>query len=138
MSLDSTGDQSVALTNMLGSLAGELDVPVLQNIKDSVFAREETSSTYLDNGLAVPHGRVADLKQIVVVVGVHSTGVNWPDNNKKAKVIVMLGVPASMITGYLVMMQKLLKWHKKTTLVHPDGSIDRLDELQKELSEALA
>lgn len=100
--------------------------------------REEASSTYLDNGLAVPHGRMAELKEIVISVGVAPSGIDWPNGTKKAKLIIMLGVPATMITGYLVIMQKLLKWHKNTHLIHPDGSIDRLEDLQQELEKALA
>ena len=109
----------------------------MDSLRQAVLQREAATSTYLDNGLAVPHGRITGLEKITVSVGIAPSGINWPDSSKPAKLIVMLGVPSTMITGYLIMMQKLLKWHKSTHLIHPDGSIDRLEELQQELEKTL-
>jgi len=47
-------------------------------------------------------------------------GVLWPDDSRNAHLIVMLGVPAAMVTGYLTTMQKLLRWHKNAPL-GPNG-----------------
>ena len=35
---------------------------------------------------------------------------------RQAHLIVMLGVPTAMVTGYLTTMQKLLRWHKNAPL----------------------
>ena len=55
-----------------------------------------------------------------VTVGISPEGVLWPDDSRNAHLIVMLGVPAAMVTGYLTTMQKLLRWHKNAPL-GPNG-----------------
>lgn len=138
LSLSEASNQTEAFNSLISSLSKELDAPVLQELRQAVLQRESATSTYLDNGLAVPHGRLAFLSKITVSVGVSPSGINWPDGTKQAKLVVMLGVPSSMITGYLIMMQKLLKWHKSTRIVNPDGSVTRLEDLQQELERALS
>lgn len=70
--------------------------------------------------MAVPHGRTSALDSMQVTVGISPEGVLWPDDSRNAHLIVMLGVPAAMVTGYLTTMQKLLRWHKNAPL-GPNG-----------------
>ncbi len=97
-------------------MADKLDENQIKQLQTAVLMREETQSTYLDNGLAVPHGRTAALTEIHLSVGLCPQGLNWPDEACKARLIVMLGVPVTMVTGYLTTMQKLLRWHKTAPL----------------------
>ena len=39
-----------------------------------------------------------------VTVGISPEGVLWPDDARNAHLIVMLGVPTAMVTGYLTTM----------------------------------
>ena len=107
--------QEQALETLTDSMAEVLDERQLRHIKNAVLLREETQTTYLDHGLAVPHGRTSALDSMQVTVG-----VLWPDDARNAHLIVMLGVPTAMVTGYLTTMQKLLRWHKNAPL-GPNG-----------------
>lgn len=93
-----------------------LDERQLRHIKNAVLLREETQTTYLDHGLAVPHGRTSALDSMHVTVGISPEGIPWPDDTRNAHLIIMLGVPTAMVTGYLTTMQKLLRWHKNAPL----------------------
>ena len=42
-----------------------------------------------------------------------------------------------MITGYLVMMQKILRWHKQSKLIDASGNITDPGLLEKELRDVL-
>lgn len=112
--------QAQALETLTDSMAEVLDDRQLRHIKNAVLLREETQTTYLDHGLAVPHGRTSALDSMQVTVGTSPEGVLWPDDSRNAHLIVMLGVPAAMVTGYLTTMQKLLRWHKNAPL-GPNG-----------------
>ena len=112
--------QEQALETLTDSMAEVLDERQLRHIKNAVLLREETQTTYLDHGLAVPHGRTSALDSMQVTVGISPEGVLWPDDARNAHLIVMLGVPTAMVTGYLTTMQKLLRWHTNAPL-GPNG-----------------
>lgn len=109
-------NQEQALLALTDSMADFLDERQLRHIKNAVLLREETQTTYLERGLAVPHGRTSALDSMQIAVGLSPEGILWPDASQKAHLIIMLGVPASMVTGYLTTMQKLLRWHKNAPL----------------------
>jgi mannitol/fructose-specific phosphotransferase system IIA component (Ntr-type) len=126
-----------AFRELFTSLETDLAPETLEDLKEAVLIREEASSTYLDQGLAVPHGRIDSLDQVVIAVGLNENGIQWPDAGRKAHLIIMLGVPDSMITGYLVMMQKILRWHKQSKLIDASGNITDPGLLEKELRDVL-
>lgn len=134
-SLSDVSDQSIALDELFGGLSRKLEEGVAGELKEAVILREETSSTYLDNGLAVPHARINSLEDIVVSVGLNSYGINWPDDDSKARIIIMIGVPSPMVAGYLRLLQRIIKWHKSSKLVQKNGIVDPndIEILEKEL-----
>ena len=75
----------------LGSEAAELDAGA---VEAAVWAREETMSTGIGNGVALPHARIAGLRAPVVVAGISRGGVDFdaPDD-KLASVIFLLLTP---------------------------------------------
>lgn len=138
--LADTDDQTNALGEMFSCLSGDLEEKTLHDLKEAVVLREETSPTYLEHGLAVPHGRIHSLEQVVIAVGLNQRGIDWPVQEDRARVIVMVGVPAPMVTGYLKILQKIIKWHKSSRLIEADGSIDpaRIPILEQEFRAVLA
>lgn len=52
-----------------------LDDP--QEVTEVVIAREESMSTAIGHGVAVPHGRVPGLKQSIVAFGRSADGIEW-------------------------------------------------------------
>lgn len=118
--LPETSDQTSTIDVLLSALEGEAPADVLAHLKTEVFAREATSSTYLDNGLAIPHGRIPGLDHVLVAVGVKPSGILWPEAGQSANLVILLGVPASMVAGYLVLMQRLLRWYKDAPPIRPE------------------
>lgn len=110
----------------------------LEEFRSAVASREEASATYLDRGLAVPHGRTGALDRVVVTVGYSEKGIPWPTSAQPAHLVIMLGIPEAMITGYLLLMQKLLRWHKGTKAVTVEGIPTDLALLERELTELLS
>lgn len=64
-------------------------------IDEAVWKREEIVSTGLPNALAVPHGRLTNLKHPVVVIGQSNSGIDFdsPDG-ALAEIVCMLLTPA--------------------------------------------
>ena len=57
-------------------MAEVLDERQSRHIKNAVLLREETQTTYLDHGLAVPHGRTTALDSMYVSVGISPEGAS--------------------------------------------------------------
>lgn len=129
-----------ALFNLFenGSSTGMLSAETLDAMKRAAMEREATSSTFLGRGLAVPHGRTEFLSEIHVAVGFSENGICWPDETSRAHLVLLLGVPATMIREYLLLMQKILRWHKDTKTIDADGRVLDPDALFSELKTILA
>ena len=100
------------MEQMFAELAGVLDGDKLEALKEAVYLREDTASTYLEGGLAAPHGRIDGLKNEIVVIGVSKDGVDWPESGKKAHLIFLIGVDRKSVASYLSLLQKIIKWKK--------------------------
>ncbi|MFC1809010.1 PTS sugar transporter subunit IIA [Candidatus Omnitrophota bacterium] len=57
---------------------------------EAVVAREEQQSTYMGHGLAIPHARIDDLKDFIIVCGKSDQGIKYDDSGKSAQLIVMI------------------------------------------------
>jgi len=66
-----------------------------QEVHDAVHAREKSLSTGLEFGLAVPHGSVECVSEIVTCIGISRKGIDFDSRDgKPAKIIVLLVIPA--------------------------------------------
>ena len=50
-------------------MAGLIPDDKIDELREAVYLREDTASTYIGDGLAVPHGRISGLDDEYVVVG---------------------------------------------------------------------
>jgi CBS domain containing-hemolysin-like protein len=73
--------------------ASELPMPVEQ-IADSVLERERLVSTYLGNGIAMPHARLPRLSKPILMFARSSSGVPLPAREEKVHLMFILLTPA--------------------------------------------
>ncbi len=97
---------------MLGALSPDMPDKTLSDLREAVYLREDTASTYLEDGLAVPHGRISGLGAEYVVAGVSRGGVDWPTEDSRANLVVLVAVDRSRVAAYLSILQKIIKWRK--------------------------
>lgn len=89
---------------------------------DQIMARETTESTGIGRGIAVPHARVAGLKDLICAVGRVRDGLDFQAVDKKpVHLIFLICYPPTMQTTYLnfiATLAKLLgeKEHLKATM----------------------
>lgn len=67
-----------------------------QIIVNAVQEREATMSTYLGNGLAVPHGRLDNLERPLLVFARSDEGIALDFTNERAELIFLLLTPSRM------------------------------------------
>lgn len=74
--------------------AHELRLSNRAEVVDSVFDREKSLSTGLEHGLAVPHGAVECVGDILAAVGLSESGIPFDSlDGKPARLIVLLIIP---------------------------------------------
>ena len=71
---------------------------VLPAYVDGMLKREETMSTFLGNGVAIPHGmheNVNDVKQTGISVLQIPAGVQWDDDDEDSVVHLVVGIASN-------------------------------------------
>ncbi len=101
-----------ALCSLASLFEGGMGASLAEKVLQAALVREESLSTYLENGLAVPHARVSGLDSIRLSAAYVPGGIPWSDDSSSAELIVFIAVPVSQVSEYLQLMRKLMVWQK--------------------------
>lgn len=106
-----TGEAAIA--ELAGRLCKALDYPHPEAMISLLSEREELGSTAVGEGVAIPHARVPDMKQISVAVGISEKGVDFraPDKKKSHLVVMLVGPmdPSGLYLKALARVARLAK-----------------------------
>ena len=69
---------------------------------EQVFARERTHSSVVEDGVVFPHARTDLVDEIVIGVGRSRAGIPFGENQQRAHLIFVIGVPERLLSDYLV------------------------------------
>lgn len=108
----------------LAAHAGDVsNAPEAAVISDAVRAREATMGTGLGSGIAIPHARLADLTQAMVLVGTSREGVDWDAvDGKPAQLIFLVLTPADDTQTQLEILATIA-----SAFSEPDAQRDLID-----------
>ena len=68
-------------------------------VLEAVFAREQTRSTGIGSGVAIPHGKCNAVKELVMAIGIASEQIDFESVDGKPVAIVILLVSPANQTG---------------------------------------
>src|SRR5918996_6262871 len=83
---------------------------------EQVFAREQTHPSIVENGVAFPHARTDLVGEIVIGVGRSRAGIPFRENQQRAHLIFVIGVPERLLSDYLVCVGTLARLVKDETI----------------------
>ena len=83
---------------------------------EQVFAREHLHPSVVENGVAFPHARTDLVDEIVIGVGRSRAGIPFGENQQRAHLIFVIGVPERMLSDYLVCVGTLARLGKDDTI----------------------
>ena len=83
---------------------------------EQVLAREQTHPSIVENGVAFPHVRTDLVDEIVIGIGRSRAGIPFGENQQRAHLIFMIGVPERLLSDYLVCVGTLARLGKDETI----------------------
>ena len=84
-------DKDSAIEELVNVLASAGQVENANAALEAVMSREQTRSTGIGSGIAIPHGKTTAVKELVMAVGIAAEPIEFESiDNKPVKIIVML------------------------------------------------
>ena len=83
---------------------------------EQVLAREQTHASAVDSGVAFPHARTDLVDEIVIGIGRSRAGIPFGENQQRAHLIFVIGVPERLLSDYLVCVGTLARLVKDETI----------------------
>jgi fructose-specific phosphotransferase system IIA component len=86
--------KSEAIAELVNVLAAAGDVTDAKKVLDAVLEREQTRTTGIGNGLAIPHGKCSGTKDLVMAIGRAGTPIDFQSiDGRPVSIIWMLASP---------------------------------------------
>ncbi len=87
-------DKDSAITEMVDLLAENGCLADRDVVLEAVLVREETRSTGIGSGIAIPHGKCSGVKELVMAIGISKEGIDFDSiDHKPVKIIILLASP---------------------------------------------
>ena len=81
-----------------------------------VLAREQVHPSMVEDGVVFPHARTDLVDEIVLGVGRSRAGIPFGENQQRAHLIFVIGVPERLLSDYLVCVGTLARMVKDETI----------------------
>ena len=77
-------------------------------VLEAVFVREQTRSTGIGSGIAIPHGKCNAVKELVMAVGIASKPIDFESvDGKPVSIIILLVSPANQTGPHIQALAKI-------------------------------
>ncbi len=87
-------DKETAITELVDVLAENDFLLDRDVVLEAVIMREETRSTGIGSGIAIPHGKCSGVKELVMAIGIAHDPIDFDSiDHKPVKIIVLLASP---------------------------------------------
>src|SRR5438093_12078616 len=100
---------------------------------EQVFAREQTHPSVVENGVAFPHARTNLVDEIVIGIGRSRAGIPFGENQQRAHLIFVIGVPERWVSDYMVCVGMLVRLVRddatRSALLHAQTPREFIDTL---------
>jgi mannitol/fructose-specific phosphotransferase system IIA component (Ntr-type) len=108
-----------AIREIVDVLASHISAGKIANPEaflEQVFASEKAHPSLVENGVAFPHARTDLVDEIVIGVGRSRAGIAFGENQQRAYLIFVIGVPERLLSDYLVCVGTLARLGKDATI----------------------
>jgi len=87
-------DKIAAITELVDILNASDQIVDRDVVLQAVIEREETRSTGIGSGIAIPHGKCAGTKELVMALGIAATGIDFDSiDGNPVSIVVLIASP---------------------------------------------
>lgn len=87
-------DKESVITELVDLLADSKQLLDRDVVLESVLVREQTRSTGIGSGIAIPHGKCSGVKELVMAIGIAPDGIEFDSiDGKPVSIVVLLASP---------------------------------------------
>jgi mannitol/fructose-specific phosphotransferase system IIA component (Ntr-type) len=80
------------------------------DVLQAVFDREASMSTGFDNGVAIPHAKIDGPENIVLVIGIKKTGIEFESlDGKPARLFFLIISPKSQVGPHIQLLAEIAR-----------------------------
>jgi PTS system nitrogen regulatory IIA component len=95
----SASNRDAAIVELIGLIHAKHRLRNLEETVRVVMEREQKMSTSLENGIAVPHGKVPSVDRVLVAVGLKQKGIDFKSADGQSSKIIILILSSASQTG---------------------------------------
>jgi mannitol/fructose-specific phosphotransferase system IIA component (Ntr-type) len=122
-----------ALREIVQVLAQNRKINNAEKFLQQVLAREREHPSAVENGVAFPHARTDLVDEIVIGIGRSRAGIPIGPDQKRARLIFVIGVPERLVNDYLICVGTLARLVRddaiRSTLLEAETPRQFLDAL---------
>ncbi|MHC4260639.1 MAG: PTS sugar transporter subunit IIA [Planctomycetota bacterium] len=101
-------DKKSVITELVDLLDGNGALLDREMALNAVLAREQTKSTGIGSGIAIPHGKCAAAKELVMAIGLAGERIDFESvDGKPVKIIFLLVSPANQTGPHIQALAKI-------------------------------
>jgi len=112
--------------------AGDIPTSMSEGVKEVVFERERSMSTGMEHGVALPHGTVEDIEDIVGALGISRDGLAFESiDGNPARLIILLLLPTRNYPGHVRTLAGIAHLLNNASLREALASAEEVDGILK-------
>jgi fructose-specific phosphotransferase system IIA component len=101
-------DKRAAIDELVDALAASGSITDAGVLKEAVWTREQTRTTGIGNGLAIPHGKCAGIPSLVIAIGKPAQPIDFASIDRQpVKLIVLLASPPDRGPDHIMALAKI-------------------------------
>ena len=124
------------IVDMLAFDNGRSKIADSQAFLKQVLAREQTHPSVVEDAVVFPHARTDLVNEIVVGIGRSRAGIPFGENQQRAHLIFVIGVPERLLGDYLICVGTLARLVKdeaiRSILLNAETAREFIDALTTE------
>jgi mannitol/fructose-specific phosphotransferase system IIA component (Ntr-type) len=122
-----------ALREIIQLLAQNRKIDDPEKFLQQVLAREREHQSVVENGVAFPHARTDLVDEIVIGIGRSRAGIPIGTEERRARLIFVIGVPERLVNDYLICVGTLARQVRddatRSVLLHAETPREFIDAL---------
>lgn len=102
-------DKKSTLNRLIDCIGSSPNIENKDAFRNAVFDREDIMSTGIGLGIAIPHVKIKEVKDITICIGVNREGIDWDSiDNKPVHIIFLIVGAAEQHELYLRILSKII------------------------------